>query len=118
MSYVRVLPRDLFNDSNLLKCIGKLVLDIEDGMLDLSYEHINHRMFDIWQHESDGSTHIVNIDFYDNQNNAILFNRPLNSRKQWPLICDISDNEFNVFEEDGSYTKEFLDCFGVKKWLT
>lgn len=29
--YQRVLPRDLFNESKLLKCIGQLVLLIHDG---------------------------------------------------------------------------------------
>jgi hypothetical protein len=29
---IRVLPRDAFNDANLLKCIGQLVLLIEDDV--------------------------------------------------------------------------------------
>lgn len=33
MKYNRVLPRDAFNDANLLKCIAKLTMDIEDGYL-------------------------------------------------------------------------------------
>ena len=29
--YERVIPRDLFNEAKLLKCVGLLVLKIHDG---------------------------------------------------------------------------------------
>ena len=31
MTYRRVLPRDLFNEAKLLKCLGQLALIIHDG---------------------------------------------------------------------------------------
>ncbi len=33
MSYMRILPRDAFNEANFLKCLAKLTMDIEDGLL-------------------------------------------------------------------------------------
>ncbi len=38
--YTRVIPRDLFNEAKLLKCIGRLVLLIHDGdHNNISFEH-------------------------------------------------------------------------------
>ena len=37
--YKRVLPRDLFNEAKLLKCLGRLCLLIEDDMCKLEYDH-------------------------------------------------------------------------------
>lgn len=39
-NYERVVPRDLFNEANLLKCIGKLVLEIEEWVFD-ECGHVN-----------------------------------------------------------------------------
>lgn len=38
-SYRRVLPRDLFNEAKLLKCLGQLSLMIHDGKCELRVEH-------------------------------------------------------------------------------
>jgi len=29
MSYTRVIPRDLFNEANLLKCYGQIYIEVE-----------------------------------------------------------------------------------------
>ncbi len=40
MPYHRVLPRDLFNDANLLKCMGRLIMLIDDlRMENVSYTY-------------------------------------------------------------------------------
>jgi len=41
INYNRVIPRDLFNESKLLKCIGKLTLLIHDNLapFGLKFEH-------------------------------------------------------------------------------
>jgi hypothetical protein len=102
MSYSRTLPRDAFNEANLLKCIGKLTLLIEDKMIDLDYEY-DGDPFDIYMDESDGSISVRNVEFYtvgEYDKLPIYFHRPLNSRKPWPLL----DSEGNaVFNDEGEY---------------
>lgn len=101
MSYQRVLPRDLFNEANLLKCIGRLVLLIEDGKLPgWTYKHAGNA-FIIEQDESDGSLSVFNILFYFNGGNVHM-RRPLNARGPWPLLADGYD-ECYVFDDDGNF---------------
>jgi hypothetical protein len=108
---IRVLPRDAFNDANLLKCIGQLVLFIEDGKINLGYEY-DGEPFDIVQDESDGSTFVRNISFYTPGDNGhagelIRHRRPLNSRNVWPLMLYLNDNEYYAFDEKGNFMPNF-----------
>jgi hypothetical protein len=108
---IRVLPRDAFNDANLLKCIGQLTLLIEDGKLDLTYEY-DGEPFDIRQDESDGSTFVANISFYAPsvdgcQGESIRHRRNMNSRSNWPLMLYLGDGEYYAFSEKGEYLPSF-----------
>ena len=38
MSYARVIPRDLFNEANLLKCLGKVALILMDRPSDAEFD--------------------------------------------------------------------------------
>ncbi len=107
----RVLPRDAFNDANLLKCIGQLTLLIEDGKVNLSYDY-NGEPFDIVQDESDGSTFVSNINFFTKSTDGftgqlIRHRRPMNSRDQWPLILYLNDSEYYAFDEKGKFMPSF-----------
>lgn len=104
---IRVLPRDAFNDANLLKCIGKLTMAFEDGELTQLAMSYDGEAFDIQQNPNDGSTYISNIEFMVN-NDFIQFYRPMNSRDNWPLYADINDETLEVFNDDGTFTREFL----------
>ena len=99
---IRVLPRDAFNDANLLKCIGKLTLLIEEGHLPgLHYEFDGADQFDIQQDPGDGSTYVANILFFDEQGEPLEFYRSINSRENWPLRMFYKGDEYYVFNEDG-----------------
>jgi hypothetical protein len=99
---LRVLPRDAFNDANLLKCIGKITLDIEDGICtELTYQY-NGKPFNIQQDESDGSTYVTNIVFITSKGRKIKHRRPLNSREDWGLYWIVDNIEYEVFEEYGT----------------
>jgi hypothetical protein len=104
MSYKRVLPRDLFNEANLLKCIGKLTMMIEDGIIhDIQY-HYDGEPFEIEQCPSDGSLSILNIQFWTRGyevNKPMPMFRPLNSRDAWPLYVDIDGVSHAVFDDQG-----------------
>lgn len=111
MRYQRILPRDLFNDANLLKCIGQITLLIENRKLDLQVRHRHSdKDFQIRQHDSDGSTEVRNIEFSFRNGWKVRFWRPMNARNPWPLYAHIADDEedVQVFDDNGSLTDEFL----------
>lgn len=99
----RVLPRDAFNDANLLKCIGKLTMLIEDGALDWLRYSYNGEPFDIQQDPSSGSTYVSNIFFHTQKGEPVAHVRPLNSREAWPLILLHGGNEYYAFSESGEF---------------
>lgn len=107
MSYERVIPRDLFNDANLLKCVGKVCLLIHDNMLELEFEH-DGREFDIEQNE-DGDTYVQNLRFQNLDGGLVYLYRPLNARASWPLLSDFDDDNcrINVFDDNGNISDEF-----------
>lgn len=111
---IRVLPRDAFNDANLLKCVGQLVLKIEDGEAGfLTYEY-DGEPFDIRQNPADGSTTVDNVIFrVKDWQSWLVMCRPLNSREPWPLYCDYNDETYYVFDEDGELTLEFKNLIGA-----
>jgi hypothetical protein len=110
MGYCRVVPRDLFNEAKLLKCLGALYIETE-GWRELTVS--NERMddnegFDIRQDPNTGNLFCTNVD-------VILRGEPLpcfagmNSRLAYPLIAAFSeDDEVFVFNDDGTLSKEFL----------
>jgi hypothetical protein len=125
MTYQRVLPRDAFNESKLLKCIGKLTLLIEDGLIPwLSYEFdqnnyedaIDERStgFRIWKNDSDGSIFITNLGIYYRDKKLLNHRIPLNSKAPWPLFFTNRNYEdLEVFDDEGNLliTEEILKEF-------
>lgn len=104
----RVLPRDAFNDANLLKCIAQLTMLIEDGAKEvdgLSFEY-DGEPFDIQQDASDGSTYVANVQFFLKRH-LVLMRRPLNSRDAWPLLMIHNGEEYYVFNEQGKVMPSF-----------
>ncbi len=111
MSYQRVIPRDLFNESKLLKCLGQLALVIHDGVnvpagLVLHHEDGEHPGFDVWQSEDDGALSVSNLE-------CTCFGRVItlrfkyNSKDAYPLWFALDENEGLVFGEDGKLTDDF-----------
>lgn len=100
--YERVLPRDAFNESNLLKCIGKLTLIIHNQAApQWTFEH-DGKPFDIQQDQSDGSLYVANITFRWHGKPVRVY-RPLNAREPWPLVAEPDKNgePFIVFTDHG-----------------
>jgi hypothetical protein len=117
MSYSRVIPRDLFNESMLLKCIGRLTLLIHDGGIQgLGFEH-DGESFDVVQDESDGSISVSTVRFFipgyqpdGSYKRELHLATPLNSRQAWPLWLDLDGESYRVFDSEGNPTREFLDA--------
>lgn len=105
-NYIRIIPRDLFNESKLLKCIGRLVLLIHDGytLNNMEMEHDNDA-FEIGLTD-DGFLTITNIVF--TINNKQLFLKSLyNSKDNFPLFLEYDYCDYLVFDENGNYTDDF-----------
>lgn len=110
MSYNRVIPRDLFNEANLLKCYGQLYILLErlhGHHAAFSAEDLDS--FDITQSPADGSITIENLLLIVGAENYRL-RRPLNSREPWPLYAEkTDDDDFDVvlvFDDDGQLSAD------------
>lgn len=111
MSYQRVTPRDLFNEGNLLKCLGRVYINLEGLGRESTLEH-DGEAFDIHQDE-DGGLYVSNVVLRINEFVGV-FSRPLNSRRAWPLYLTVEDGEreIQVFEESGEFTADMLAFLG------
>lgn len=116
MSYVRVLPRDLFNEADLLKCMGRLWIELD--RLGTSRARIVEEdvpSFIVEQDDSDGSIFVSNVTF-EVDGVVHRLRRPLNARRSYPLMDLGPDDDFDsipVFEEDGSLSESFKASIGA-----
>jgi hypothetical protein len=108
MRYYRVIPRDLFNEAKLLKCLGQLSLIAHDypgkGIkMELSGEEEGFR---IEQDESSGALYCSNLECFV-AGRLIGLRGPYNNKAAFPLQFVIDDDEGRVFNEDGSLSDDF-----------
>jgi|WetSurMetagenome_2_1015567.scaffolds.fasta_scaffold420015_2 hypothetical protein len=116
MSYRRVVPRDLFNESKLLKCLGQLSVNILDGKL-LAYGTEDQlededEGFKIDNNE-DGDISCSNYHVFTKlgkkDRTELYLRSRLNSRLNYPLICETIHNEIiEVFDDKGKFSVEFI----------
>lgn len=114
MTYQREIPRDLFNEANLLKCYGRLWICLEDMGQDglLVYDG---DQFIVHQNETSGGIYIRNIMLVF-KGKVFHLERPLNSREPYPLYLTIDDdNEIAVFNDDGYFTDDMLRL--IHSWI-
>jgi len=115
VNYCRVIPRDLFNEAKLLKCIGRLALNIHDGNglgitvsgypISFGLGLKNNDSFQIGL-MSDGYLVVANLGFKLG-NEYLLFRTLYNSKNNYPLVCTRDFCDVPVFDESGEYTEEF-----------
>ena len=103
MGYLRVNPRDLFNEAKLLKCLGQIALCIHDGKIQgLMMNHYDeHQGYIIEQDENDGSIYVSNFDFSAKNGGAVHFYHPLNSKENYPLMMIFEGDLYHCFSEKG-----------------
>jgi len=111
--YVRVFPRDMFNEGDLLNCHGRLVIALESIESRARFVQEDVDRFEILQSQASGGIVIANVVF-EIDGIPHRLERPLNSRRRNPLVVEAKagDPDFEpvtVFEEDGSLTADMLD---------
>lgn len=109
MAYTRVIPRDLFNESKLLKCLARLSLLIHDGMADgrLCLKLYDAEQgFKIEQDAGSGDLYCVNLVLTIGREEIGLAS-VYNSKAAYPLM--FNDRTGPVFDKDGAFADEFLD---------
>jgi hypothetical protein len=112
-NYIRVIPRDLFNEASLLKCLGTLYIALENvpdcDQAEFAVGDVDS--FDIHQDSNDGSIYVANLPFVV-AGRACHLSRPLNSRQPWPLWLSDRDNDdfdrIEVFNEQGKLSSDML----------
>lgn len=105
MSYMRVCPRDLFNESKLLKCLGQISLGIHDGTiqgLEMVYEN-ERDGFNINQNDDTGGIYVSNLFFIDSHGEHVEFYHPLNNKNNYPIIMIYKNEEYYPFNDKGEY---------------
>ncbi|MFK4706053.1 hypothetical protein ABIC83_002892 [Roseateles asaccharophilus] len=109
MSYKRVIPRDLFNEANLLKCYGRIYICLEPFAIPgVMLEHVG-QTFDVEQDPSSGNLYVANIHL-NVHGTRYRLERPLNSRESWSLfLTDAQGDEVELFDSHGDFTEELLD---------
>lgn len=109
-NYFRVIPRDLFNEAKLLKCLGQLVLHKHDGWIpNLSIEHEDpEEGFQIWQDNADGDLSCSSLNICIKGMPARFFTK-YNSKEPYPLMCEIDDISYHVLTSEGDFTEEFKE---------
>lgn len=104
MSYIRVCPRDLFNEANLLKCLGKLTLLVHDEEIQgLNFNHEAQDKGFVIDQDEDGAIHVINLHFFDDNGTPVDCDVSLNNRYKWPLVIYYKGSEYHPFNEKGEY---------------
>ena len=109
MEYVRVIPRDLFNEAKLLKCIGRLCLLIHDNTTPCPMAFVQSEdgePFNIGLSE-EGSLFVTNIHI-SIKGKIFPFKTTYNSKANYPLYLEYEYCDYLVFDEQGNWDAEFI----------
>lgn len=110
--YERTIPRDLFNEAKLLKCMGQLALLIHDGLqwpLALRHNTADCPGFDVSQDPSDGGLFVNNL-VLTLGDSRVTVRTSYNSKAPYPLVFDDEDGgEGSVFDDAGNLDDGFCD---------
>lgn len=112
MSYTRVIPRDLFNESKLLKSLGRLALLHHEGRTPpFMIVESDGGSFEIDQNQDDGGLFVSSglkvFCEYDGEQTELDLRSNYNDKSNFSLVCYNCDDCVDVFTEHGELTEEF-----------
>lgn len=120
MKFNRVIPRDLFNEAKLLKCLGQLALLIHDGKtpIDLKFEEMEEdQQFDV-EINDNSELYCTNLTLTYKDNPIHIFT-PYNSKEPYPLrFTNNEEIEYDLLDEKGKITKEFTEFLNKLDTMT
>lgn len=119
MRYMRIIPRDLFNEAKLLKCMGRLALLVHDNLIPEGLEieivpDVEGAAFRIEKDENDGGLFISNYDVFINDE-LVYVKAAYNSKSNYSLLCETNEDTVFVFDEGGNFSKEFIEMWIKQK---
>jgi len=107
--YLREVPRDLFNEAKLLKCLGQVALLVHNGVewpLAIEYDH---GPFDVRQDPDDGGLYVENFTLWFRRMRVTLKTN-YNSKAPYPLsFFDDRHGTGPVFDDTGAWSAEFRE---------
>lgn len=107
-----MLPRDLFNEAKLLKCLGQLCLLIHEGKCSLKVIHDTKYWegFNIQQDPGDGDIFVVNLVVYTKSGKRITVDTGVNAREPYPMVFNFGVvTEQPLFTDDGQLSPEYFE---------
>lgn len=108
IKYERVIPRDLFNESKLLKCIGRIALLILDNATPVKMDmEESGKPFKVGLLD-DGYLVITNYEITI-KGTPYTFKCQYNSKSNYNLFVEHEYCEYLVFDESGNFDIEFLE---------
>jgi len=113
MSFRREIPRDLFNESKLLKCMGQLALILHDGMgvrwpLTLEHDEESFAGFLIEREFGHDGLFVANMRLLLDGEEVPVYTA-YNSKEPYPLYFIKDGDDGEVFTKDGKLSDEFKD---------
>ena len=111
-----VMPRDLFLQAMLLKCLGFVCLHIVDGRAGkLKFKHKEIRSFKVVQDLGSGDYFCDNIEFYlEDTLEKITFHIPPSKSSNSLIATNEKEHTFYVLDDKGEFTEDFKIAVGVK----
>lgn len=109
-NYIRIVPRDFFNESKLLKCMGQLYLKNLDCQFPPDFQveiEESGEPFEI-QLTDDGRLFVSNYTVIINGRN-LNFSTIYNSQDDYPMVCIYDGERIVVFDDNGNFTFEFYN---------
>lgn len=118
MSYNRAIPRDLFNEALLLKCLGRLMICAEKSApIKIEVHHSAPQDdFGVMQSMADGCFFSNKI--YVTVNRRFMTHYTTGNAKDdpWPLYLENETGDpIRVFDENGNLSNEFVAYFGGRE---
>ena len=93
----KVIPRDLFNDGNLLTNYGHLYICLSKIGLQHLLINSSDDKFEILMDPSNGATSLINVSLITVTGKKVDLFRPLNSREKYSLMFMEKDDDYDVF---------------------
>lgn len=113
---MRTIPRDLFNQANLLENMGKLYIALEKYNLQDSIEDYDWEKdsFEMVIDEDNARAHIQGVCLLTEHGEYSLY-RNINARERYSIFIEGDDYETcDVFTEEGEISEEILSLLGYK----